>query len=115
MRQFYLFKNKSGYYNAVLIDPVSGLKGTTKSTHCKDKVEATLIAADWVKNGLPEARSNSRKFLDSATTTTLNLNSVVNSLTENDVQALTSLISNKFGVSVNVSAANHPPATSTDS
>lgn len=27
MRQFYLFKNKSGYYNAVLIDSVSGLKG----------------------------------------------------------------------------------------
>ncbi|MCR4626491.1 MAG: tyrosine-type recombinase/integrase [Treponema sp.] len=109
MRQFYLFKNKSGYYNAVLIDPVSGLRRTTKSTHCKDKVEATVIAAEWVKSGIPDARSNSRKFLAPVTYPTVNLKSVVSGLTENDVHVLTSLISDKFGVSLNVSTGASTP------
>ena len=43
MRQFYLYKNNSGYFNAVFVDPVSGLKGTSKSTHTKDRYEAVMI------------------------------------------------------------------------
>ena len=38
MRQFYLYKNTWGYYMAVILDPVSGLKQYAKSTHTKDKV-----------------------------------------------------------------------------
>ena len=44
MRQFYLYKNQSGYYNAVFVDPISGKKGTDKITHTKDKIQATIIA-----------------------------------------------------------------------
>ena len=48
MRQFYLFKNNSGYYNAVFVNPVSGFKGTSKSTHTKDRIEAIMIATSWL-------------------------------------------------------------------
>lgn len=102
MRQFYLFKNKSGYYNAVFIDPVSGLKGSTKSTHCKDKVEAAVIAAGWVKDGKPEARSNSRKFLYPESASSKNLKGIVEGLSETDVQILASLISNKLSANANM-------------
>ena len=44
MRQFYLYKNSSGYYNAIFVDPTSGKRGIDKSTHSKDKIEATMIA-----------------------------------------------------------------------
>ena len=63
MRRFYLYKNNWGYYMAVMIDPVSGLKRGAKSTHTKDKVEATVLAAEWAKGGMPEAKSHSRAFL----------------------------------------------------
>ena len=105
MRQFYLFKNKSGYYNVVFIDPVSGLKGATKSTHCKDKVEATVIAADWVKNGRPEARSNSRKFLSPESSSSKNLKGIIDGLTESDVRALALMLSDKLGSAAVVASA----------
>ena len=38
MRQFYIYKNSSGYYNAVFVDPETGKKGKDKSTHTKDKI-----------------------------------------------------------------------------
>lgn len=84
MRQFYLFKNKSGYFNVVLLDPVSGFKCSTKSTHTKDKVEATMIAASWIQNGQPEARCNSRKFNSASSSPSLNLKSIVDRLSENE-------------------------------
>ena len=105
MRQFYLFKNKSGYYNVVFIDPVSGLKGATKSTHCKDKVEATVIAADWVKNGRPKARSNSRKFLSPESSSSKNLKGIIDGLTESDVRALALMLSDKLGSAAVVASA----------
>ena len=49
MRQFYLGKNSSGYYRVYFVDPVTGTRGPGKSTHTKDKVEATLIAGQWLK------------------------------------------------------------------
>ena len=50
MRQFYLYKNQSGYYNAVLVDPFTGKKGKDKSTHTKDKIQAAVIASGWVEH-----------------------------------------------------------------
>lgn len=44
MRQFYLYKNSSGYYNAIFVDPTSGNRGIDKSTHSKDQIKATMIA-----------------------------------------------------------------------
>ena len=62
MRQFYLGRNSSGYYRVYFIDPVTGLRDSGKSTHTKDKVEATMIATSWLQNGAPECRSNSRSL-----------------------------------------------------
>ena len=33
-----------------------------KSTHVKDKIEATMIATKWLENGTPDAYSGSRSF-----------------------------------------------------
>ena len=49
MRQFYLGKNSSGYYRVYFVDPVTGTRGPGKSTHTKDKVEATLIVGQCIK------------------------------------------------------------------
>ena len=73
MRQFYLYKNSSGYYNAVFVDPISGKKGTDKSTHTKDKIQATIIAQKWIESGAPQTRSNSRNFSATSTDNPLNL------------------------------------------
>ena len=100
MRQFYLVKNHWGYYMAIMIDPITGLKGASKSTHTKDKVEATVIAADWVKNGLPEAKSHSRAFLNSDSASPQKVQSIINSLSASDAQLMFSMLSQKMGVSV---------------
>ena len=54
MRQFYLGRNSSGYYRVYLIDPATGIRDSGKSTHTKDKVEATMIATSWLQNGAPD-------------------------------------------------------------
>ena len=54
MRQFYLYRNSSGYYRFYFIDPVTGIRDSGKSTHTKDKVEATMIATSWLQNGAPD-------------------------------------------------------------
>lgn len=48
MRQFYLSKNSCGYYRVHFVDPVTGVQGHGKSTHSKDRDEATRIAYDWL-------------------------------------------------------------------
>ena len=100
MRQFYLSKNRHGYYRVHLNDPVTGLQGTGKSTHTKDKVEATLIAGRWLKEGVPASRSGSRAFdaQQENKSGPLNLNDVVSRLSENDAKILVSMISEKFGI-----------------
>ena len=55
IRQFYLSKTSSGYYKAYFIDPVTGIRDYGKSTDTKDKLEATFIANEWLKNGKPTA------------------------------------------------------------
>ena len=99
MRQFYLVKNHWGYYMAIMIDPLTGLKGASKSTHTKDKVEATVIAADWVKNGLPEAKSHSRAFLNPDSVSPQKVQGIINSLSASDAQLMFSMLSQKMGVS----------------
>lgn len=99
MRQFYLVKNHWGYYMAIMIDPLTGLKGASKSTHTKDKVEATVIAADWVKNGLPEAKSHSRAFLNPDSASPQKVQSIINSLSASDAQLMFSMLSQKMGMS----------------
>ena len=53
----------SGYYNVILIDPVTGIKKADKSTHTKDQIEAATIATTWRQNGnVPVARPNARSY-----------------------------------------------------
>ncbi len=62
MKKFYLSKNTCGYYRVHFIDSVTGKQLSGKSTHSKDKVEATVIAYEWLKNGMPLAASHSHFF-----------------------------------------------------
>ena len=72
-------KNSSGYYRVFFIDPVTGKQDSGKSTHSKDKVEATMIATSWLQNGVPAIRGNSRQFGNNALScsTPLNLSKIV--------------------------------------
>ena len=102
MKPFYLTKNSQGYYRAVFYNQQTGLFSSSKSTHCKDKTEAMLIAAEWYKNGIPDGYSNSRKkdggTVDSVSG--LNLQNLVSRLSQSEATLLVSLISQKFNVSV---------------
>lgn len=102
MKPFYLTKNSQGYYRAVFYNQQTGLFSSSKSTHCKDKTEAMLIAAEWYKNGIPDGYSNSRKK-DAGTVDSvsgLNLQNLVSRLSQSEATLLVSLISQKFNVSV---------------
>lgn len=61
MRLFYLTPYPNGYIRVRFVDPATGLPGTAKSTHKKDKDEALAVVYDWIKNGVPEERVNARK------------------------------------------------------
>ena len=97
MRQFYLGRNSSGYYRVYFIDPVTGTRGPGKSTHTKDKVEATLIAGQWLKEGVPSAKSHSRAFASgSSALYSGDIQSFVSHLSEKDALEVFELLSHKF-------------------
>ena len=96
MRQFYLGRNSSGYYRVYFIDPVTGIRDSGKSTHTKDKVEATMIATSWLQNGAPDCRSNSRAFSNPPSLIPINLKNMVEHLSEDDARIVFSLLSEKF-------------------
>ena len=97
MRQFYLGKNSSGYYRVYFVDPVTGTRGPGKSTHTKDKVEATLIAGQWLKEGVPAAKSHSRAFASgSSELYSGDLKSFVAHLSEEDALQALELLSQKL-------------------
>lgn len=60
MRQFYLYKNKLGYFVARFIDPVTGALLNAKSTHVKDKIEATMIAETPILSSTAEMRERNK-------------------------------------------------------
>lgn len=101
MKPFYLTKNAQGYYRAVFYNQQTGTFSSSKSTHSKDKTEAMLIAADWYKNGIPVGYTNSRsKNSDSKDFTSgLNIQNIVNRLSQNEAVLLVSLISQRFNLS----------------
>lgn len=49
--QFYLSKTSFGYCKTYFIDPVTGIRNYGKITDTKDKLEAAVIANEWLKNG----------------------------------------------------------------
>ena len=101
MRQFYLGKNQNGYYRVYFVDPVTGVRGPGKSTHTKDKQEATMLACKWLAEGVPSALAHSRAF-DSANTQTYSgdLHSFVMHLSDSDAQQVLELLSEKLKVSI---------------
>ena len=62
MQAFYLSRNQHGYFGVRFSDPVSGKLGQTKSTHTKNRQQATLIADEWCRNGVPAGRSCERSL-----------------------------------------------------
>lgn len=101
MRQFYLYKNASGYYNVILIDPVTGIKKADKSTHTKDQIEAATIATTWLQNGnVPVARPNARSYYNQETKSRLNLNFIAETITNEEAQVLISLLNQRFGFEI---------------
>ena len=57
MQTFYLSRNQHGYFRVRFPNPVSGKLGKAKSTHTKNRQQATLIADEWCRNGVPAGRS----------------------------------------------------------
>ena len=51
MQTFYLSRNQHGYFMVRFSDPVSGKLSKAKSTHTKNRQQATLIADEWCRNG----------------------------------------------------------------
>lgn len=100
MRQFYIYKNHSGYYNAIFVDPVTGKKSVDKSTHTKDKFQATIIATQWFEHGVPAARPNSRKYYSSNGKSTLNLKDIAERISQEDAQTLITMLASKYKLSV---------------
>ena len=100
MRQFYLFKNRAGYYVVRFIDPITGvMMSSGKSTHVKDKIEATMIATKWLENGTPDAYSGSRSFQNKLSSG-IDLQNIVSRLTDNEIDTLLSLIANRRGQAI---------------
>jgi integrase len=102
MRQFYLSKNNSGYYNVRFLNPETGAKTISKSTHTKDKMEAAVIAAGWLMDGIPKARSNSRAFSAATNKVSINLLNIQNQLNQNQALELIKLLSDKFQLEVKI-------------
>lgn len=62
MQLFYLSKNQDGYFKVRFVDQTTGKLLSAKSTHTKNKVEATRIAMRWLETGIPESHGNSRQY-----------------------------------------------------
>ena len=62
MQAFYLSRNQHGYFMVRFPDPVTGKLGKAKSTHTKNRQQATLIADEWCRNGVPAGRSCERSL-----------------------------------------------------
>lgn len=62
MQAFYLSRNQHGYFRVRFPDPVTGKLGKAKSTHTKNRQQATLIADEWCRNGVPAGRSCERSL-----------------------------------------------------
>ena len=107
MRQFYLYRNSSGYYNAVFVDPISEKKGT-------DKIQATIIAQKWIESGAPQTRSNARNFSATSTDNPLNLKDICERLSQEEAETLINLLCQKFRLStpqqITISQTNKTPA-----
>ena len=115
MQSFYLSKNQDGYYRVRFSDPNTGKLTVAKSTHTKNKNEATIIACRWLENGIPQSKSCDR-VINNKNNNALNLNSIVERLSQEEALRLVSLINAKFNfqtVTTTVAAATVSNVTNT--
>jgi len=91
MQPFYLSKGKQGYYRVYFVNQITGTVLTAKSTHSKNKVEAAVIASDWLKNGIPGGYTNTRK-MDSG----LNISKIASLLSRDEAAELIKILNTKF-------------------
>ncbi|EID85038.1 Site-specific recombinase XerD [Treponema sp. JC4] len=100
MRQFYLSRNNSGYYKVIFVDPKTGALSVGKSTHTKDKIEAAVMASEWLKNSVPNARSNSRKFNAASDKTSVDILNIASRLEKQEALELIALLTKKFNLNI---------------
>lgn len=102
MQPFYLIKNANGYYRADFIDCVTGQVTFRKSTHCRNRIEATNLASKWLETGIPQAKSHSRQFQNSINPkhpeSGIDLQSLVNRLSKAEITELVALLAQKMGI-----------------
>ena len=119
MSPFYLTKNEHGYYRVCFVNQQTGGKTIAKSTHCKNKSEAMIVAVDWYKNGVPKGTTNSRtpSLPSSNISSGLNLENLVSRLSEKEALELYSLLNSKLNLSANstpVESMSSDTVTKTD-
>jgi hypothetical protein len=66
MRRFYLHTRHNGTFYAELVDPQTGVKLTARSTGTKNRDEALLKIAEWLKIGIPTGRVRKPRALEAA-------------------------------------------------
>ena len=101
MQPFYLSKGKQGYYRVYFVNQITGKVLTAKSTHSKNKVEAAVIASDWLKNGIPGGYTNTRK-VDSG----LNVSKIASLLSRDEAAELIKILNAKFSFDSEITKGN---------
>ena len=66
MRRFYLHTRHNGVIYVELVDPQTGAKLTARSTGTRNRDEALLKIAEWLKSGIPTGRIRKPRTLESA-------------------------------------------------
>ena len=96
MQLFYLSKNQDGYFKVRFVDQTTGKLLSAKSTHTKDKFEATRIAMKWLETGIPESHGNSRmSVFSNSSSSGLDLPNLVKRLSDSEIDTLLTLIANR--------------------
>ena len=66
MRRYYLHTRNDGIFYAELLDPSTGQKLSARSTGTKNRDEALLKIAEWLKSGIPTGRIRKPRTLEAA-------------------------------------------------
>ena len=66
MRRYYLHTRHNGTIYAELVDPQTGVKLTARSTGTRNRDEALLKIAEWLKSGIPTGRVRRPRTLEAA-------------------------------------------------
>ena len=97
MRPYYLRTNSSGYYVVSFTNKETGLRTNYKSTRTKDYNQALRTVMKWCAEGAPA--KGTRNFDSNSD---LDFNNLVNRLTLEEATLLSSLISQKFGITTSL-------------